>query len=101
MPSAFMMGTCMDLGSSLRCIFTDHTFFLLMKHMCTPLSNRATMVSSFNGYTFQIKVTGISISFVPCALSCGTLAFSFSYFLGVSSIFAVFFPSVQSQAYFL
>src|SRR5437660_7786601 len=68
-PSAFITGTYIDLGSSLRCILSDLAFFSLMKHMCMPLSNSATMVSFFSGWTFQMSVTGISISFTPYALN--------------------------------
>src|SRR5437660_10384460 len=84
MPSAFMNGICMDLGSSSRCIFNAHAFFSLMKHMCALLSSRATMVSFFRGCTFQIRVTGISISLIPHALSYEALAFFLSHLIRVS-----------------
>ena len=81
--SVFMMGTCMDLGSFSRCIFNAHVFFSLMKHMWAPLSKSTIMVSFFSSYTFQIRVTGILISFIPHGHSCGALAF---YSAGVSSV---------------
>src|SRR5438445_746214 len=95
-PSAFMTGTCIDLGSSSRCIRKDLAFFSLMKHMWAPLFNRATMVSFCNGCTFQMRVTGISISFTPRALNCGTVCFFFSRFSGIC--FVVLVAPVQGQA---
>src|SRR5947209_4537920 len=86
MPSVFMTGTYMALGSFSRYTFNDCAFLLLMKHMWALLSNSATIVSFFKGCTFQMSVMGILISFTPCALNCGALTFCFSQFLGISHV---------------